>query len=178
MFPLDPPKSKKREEDLAVAAISNSFQGETWWLFVKRPAKGLLAGQWEFPSVCVQTRKDAKTKPPGVPTRRKALSAYLQEICEPEQEWLHDIERTAIEPAPLEHIFSHIKHIMWVEACTTSIEIDTTEWTTEEGKQVRWMRDSDMNKVGITSGVKKILKAVQAQTKKKGSKSSQRKRKR
>jgi hypothetical protein len=43
VFPLDPPKSKKREEDLAVAAIANIYNKETWWLLVKRPSKGLLA---------------------------------------------------------------------------------------------------------------------------------------
>ena len=168
-FPLDPPKSKKREEDLAVAAISNSFdnKGETWWLLVKRPPKGLLAGQWEFPSVCVQTRdnhnKTTNTEPPKGPTRRKALSNYLQEISAGQAEWLHGTKRTMVKPAPIEHVFSHIKHIMWVESCNTSfVKIETTEWKTSDGKEVRWMRETDMVKVGITSGVKKILKAVKA----------------
>jgi hypothetical protein len=63
---------------------------------------------------------------------------------------------------------------MWVESCSTFVEIETTEWKTSENKEVRWMREKDMKEVGITSGVKKILKAVKAQT----GKTSPRKRKR
>jgi A/G-specific adenine glycosylase len=164
IFPLAPPKLKKREEDLAIAAIANTIHKETWWLLVKRPPKGLLAGQWEFPSVCVQTRSKTVTKPPRVQPRRKALTSYLQELHD-EDHWLvPSLDRTAIDPAPLEHIFSHVKHIMWIEACTTSVELETLEWKTSEDREVRWMREVDMKQVGITSGVKKILKAAKTHT--------------
>jgi A/G-specific adenine glycosylase len=163
VFPLDPPKSKKREEDLAVAAVANVYQKETWWLLVKRPSKGLLAGQWEFPSVCVQTRTATSKTPPKAPARKKALTSYLQELTnchDSDDEWISG-RRTAVDPSPLEHIFSHVKHIMWVETCQVSIQLDMLEWTTSQhDKEVRWMREQDMKQVGITSGVKKILKAV------------------
>jgi A/G-specific adenine glycosylase len=168
VFPLDPPKAKKREEDLAVAAVANVYQKETWWLLVKRPSKGLLAGQWEFPSVCVQTRTAKTTAtPPKAQARKKALTNYLQELTnghddDSDDKWISG-RRTAVDPSPLEHIFSHVKHIMWVETCQVSIELDLLEWTTSQhDKEVRWMREQDMKQVGITSGVKKILKAVKA----------------
>ena len=165
VFPLDPPKSKKREEDLAVAALSNTFNNETWWLLVKRPPSGLLAGQWEFPSVCVQTRNNTnvKTQPPKAQGRRTKLTKYLQDLCE-DQEYTPDLKRKEVDPAPIEHIFSHVKHIMWVETCCSFEEIEILEWTTSENKQVRWMREKDMRDVGITSGVKKVLKAVKNHT--------------
>ena len=38
---------------------------------------------------------------------------------------------------------------------------DDLEWTTPSGKEVRWMNKNDMKQVGITSGVKKVLQAVE-----------------
>ncbi len=51
-FPRKVPKKKAREVELAVAVISNSTseEGLTRYLFSRRPPKGLLANQWEFPS--------------------------------------------------------------------------------------------------------------------------------
>jgi A/G-specific adenine glycosylase len=170
-FPLDPPKSKKREEDIAVAVIVNTdpTDGDVWWLLVKRPSNGLLAGQWEFPSVCVATRtndnKSNNKPPPGVQKRRKATDAYLRELFEEDVDNMIPAAkvRTGVDPAPLEHIFSHVKHYMWVETCETSTELKLLEWGTRRKKEVRWMREKDMKEVGITSGVKKILKAVKTQ---------------
>jgi A/G-specific adenine glycosylase len=170
-FPLDPPKKKKREEDLAIAAVSNVYNNETWWLLVKRPPQGLLAGQWEFPNVCVQTR-NAKSKEPTSTKLDAALTRYLQEDLE--QKWIAELDRTSVQPAPMEHIFSHVKHIMWIASCISRVELDQLEWITARDKEVRWMREKDMTEVGITSGVKKILKAVKGHSKTK----SQRKRKR
>lgn len=51
VFPMDPPKTEKREEDLAMAVLSfreksKSGRDETRYLMVRRPSSGLLAGQW------------------------------------------------------------------------------------------------------------------------------------
>lgn len=166
IFPLDPPKMKKREEDLAVGAFSNTWNEETWWLLTKRPKEGLLAGQWEFPSSLVQTRdgKNSKTQqqPPKASVRRSALNQLLLELTN-EEEWICELKRVPVDPAPLEHIFSHVKHIMWIECASSAMEVDGKEWTTSDGKQVRWMREKDMKQVGITSGVKKVMKAVKEQ---------------
>ncbi|KAG8764165.1 hypothetical protein FRC11_003021 [Ceratobasidium sp. 423] len=51
-FPMKIDKKKARVETSVVCAtrwISSS--GEEWWLMAKRPATGLLAGLWEFPTV-------------------------------------------------------------------------------------------------------------------------------
>jgi A/G-specific adenine glycosylase len=165
IFPLDPPKMKKREEDLAVGALCNTWKEETWWLFTKRPKEGLLAGQWEFPSALVQTRdaKNSKTQqPPKATLRRNALNQLLLELTN-EEEWICELKRVSVDPAPLEHIFSHVKHIMWIECASSAMGVDGKEWTTSDGKQVRWMREKDMKQVGITSGVKKVMKAVKEQ---------------
>jgi len=162
-FPTDPPKTEKREEDLAMAVL----RSENRYLMVKRPKKGLLAGQWEFPNVCVQIRKKKATKVPGKSARGKALTKFLSNelfLDHPDEEIctnVPSITRLA-EKDPLEHIFSHVKHYMWVEVGElTGVDLANLEWTTPSGKEVRWMNKDDMQKVGITSGVKKVLQFVE-----------------
>jgi hypothetical protein len=65
---------------------------------------------------------------------------------------------------------------MWVEHGDGSRYADSSypsEWISEKGKELRWMSESDMKDVGITAGVKKILKAVKEE-RKRGSKSTKR----
>jgi A/G-specific adenine glycosylase len=206
VFPTSPPKLSKREEVLAVGAISSvsgKHDKDTYWLLVRRPKKGLLAGQWEFPSVCVwnssdntttginrntsnttggaKARAGDKRKSPStpslpskqkgtqpmevpaisVPVRRKALSGLLEELLPPRS--ADSLKLENLNASPMEHIFSHVRHTMWIDYASllmTGAKPDKKGWTTPNGKEVRWMRESDMQELGITSGVKKILKAV------------------
>ena len=178
VFPLDPPKKAKREEDLAVAVLCHRVEDEDWWLLVRRPSDGLLAGQWEFPSVCMETRNGASTKKssvnknrPNKQRRKQALSRYLKAIFADDADAEisggkfshpdHFSCRELLEESPIQHIFSHVLWQQWVETSYTSGNtIETIEWTASDGREVRWMRQQEMNKVGITSGVKKILGAV------------------
>ncbi|QRV94249.1 HhH-GPD superfamily base excision DNA repair protein [Ceratobasidium sp. AG-Ba] len=51
-FPMKAEKKKAREETSVVCAIQwTNAKGEEWWLMSKRPATGLLAGLWEFPTL-------------------------------------------------------------------------------------------------------------------------------
>jgi A/G-specific adenine glycosylase len=170
IFPLDPPKTKRREEHLAVGVISTLYKEELWWLLIRRPEKGLLAGQWEFPSVCIGTCQEGQTDPPSLKplAQNKALTEYLQMIVQHgDQAWsVTDLSRMLVNPTPLEHIFSHVKHTMWLETASVDTSLSVKEWTTHEGRKVQWMRASEMKEVGITAEVKKILNAVQAPSKK------------
>ena len=180
-FPTDPPKTEKREEDLAMAVIRNrSETGDSddsiRYLMVRRPKEGLLAGQWEFPNVCVQIRKknQKKTDPstskiPRKADRGRALTKFLlQELFLDDANdeipsVVSNLSRR-VEKEPLEHIFSHVKHYMWVEVGDlTGVNLgdDDLEWATPSGKEMRWMNKHDMKKVGITSGVKKVLQSVE-----------------
>ena len=174
-FPLDPPKLKKREEELAVAVLCHKVMGEDWWLFVRRPPEGLLAGQWEFPSVSVPPRNGTttknvtfeanNTKQPNKQCHHHALTHHLRDIFAGDAEfWSHPdyLSSREVLESPIQHIFSHVVWQQWIETSSTTGEtMPTVEWTTSIGREVRWMRGQDMKKVGITSGVKKILKAVQ-----------------
>eukprot|EP00579_Thalassiosira_antarctica_P013391 CAMPEP_0201944076 /NCGR_PEP_ID=MMETSP0903-20130614/52402_1 /ASSEMBLY_ACC=CAM_ASM_000552 /TAXON_ID=420261 /ORGANISM="Thalassiosira antarctica, Strain CCMP982" /LENGTH=690 /DNA_ID=CAMNT_0048486973 /DNA_START=153 /DNA_END=2222 /DNA_ORIENTATION=+ len=177
-LPIPPPKKSKREEVIAVAVISlQPSDSERCWLMVKRPSKGLLAGQWEFPSVCVwnsandgelKTKKKgekASGKPAAVevplidPTvRSDALDSFLSDIY-PSDGDLPSIDlnkRAQVKDAPVVHIFSHVCHTMWVE----TLEADgdpSKKWKLDNGQEIGWMTESDMTSVGITSGVRKVL---------------------
>jgi A/G-specific adenine glycosylase len=190
VFPTAPPKKAKREEVLAVAALSHvtsKKSAERRWLLVKRPANGLLAGQWEFPSACVWTsastkpksgekRKNVATEVPTIvaPERVEALNRLLQKLSSEGHDWLEECNRHEVGAEPIEHVFSHVRHTMWIEHGDGSKHVDLSapdEWTSPKGKEVRWMSEDDMHQVGITAGVKKILNAVKRaqreQTKKK-----------
>lgn len=168
VMPMDPPKTERKEHDLALAVLS--MHDETSevirHLMVKRPMSGLLAGQWEFPNVCVQTRSKSKStaKAPPRAVRERTLTEYLLKDLFAEY---HDSDTTAAiskirrtaSAEPMDHVFSHIRHIMWVETGRLSgpLDPDNLQWTSSSGKQVRWMNDAEMNKVGLTSGVRKVL---------------------
>jgi A/G-specific adenine glycosylase len=225
-FPLPPPKPLRREDVLAVAAISmvtnttnKSSNDHERWLLVKRPPTGLLAGQWEFPSACIWTSSDDKgmnkkkkqqQDPPhfAVTIRRKALKTLLREIMNDQNSGgggggdlqpalslvssdnltnklrgdsnIHETSSTSRTSSrggqkrdqdadPVVHVFSHVRHTMWIEQVQVTIddadrdddeEEMTMEWTDSTGRQARWMNQKDMQQVGVTSGVKKILAAV------------------
>jgi len=184
IFPMDPPKTDKREEDLAMAIIlnrdekSSNTDDSVRYLMVRRPKEGLLAGQWEFPNVCVQIRKKsnkkkaektASAKEPNRVDRDCALTKFLLQdlfLDYPNSEIvtaLSNLSRKS-EKIPLEHIFSHVKHYMWMEVgdlINVTIGDNDIEWVSPSGREVRWMTKNDMKKVGITSGVKKVLQSVE-----------------
>lgn len=188
VFPLSPPKKEKREEVLAVAAISciSPSTKKERWLLCKRPKNGLLAGQWEFPSVHVWTsdtkcgnkkgaavnRTPSNQKVPNIDPRQRLdeLNGLLDELVvdtddSPVHPWLRNCSRENIASSPLEHIFSHVRHTMWIEY-GTSPRLESCDnadaWITATGKEVRLMTEADMKKVGVTSAIKKILKSVKA----------------
>ena len=220
VFPTAPPKQSKREEVLAVAVISttlasaekkakaHTIDDNTYWLLVKRPKKGLLAGQWEFPSTCVwnsdtdttkessststgdasKGKKGVKRKAPpssstaktkktvieipkiGPSARQKALVKLMDDILT-NNDAIHDeLDNKTLKKlkgSPLEHVFSHVRHTMWIDHASVAADVvEPIEWVSSTEREVKWMRESDMKKAGVTSGVKKILKAVKEEQQK------------
>lgn len=184
VFPTAPPKKAKREEVLAVAALSYTTSSvEERWLLVRRPRDGLLAGQWEFPSVCVwtsesqkkagkkQKKNNAAVEVPVVDSNERvtALNGLLADFAscsdgEVAHEWLDECARFEVGDKPVEHVFSHVRHTYWIEhGSTHAADSSPNEWLSPDGKELRWMSEDDMKEVGVTAGVKKILKAVKSQ---------------
>lgn len=195
-LPLAPPKKARRREVLAVAAIR--VQGladeEPCWLMVKRPKDGLLAGQWEFPSVCLwnsaavaaaakvggnkkkvgnsptkllQSKKKTAAQVPAInaTTRKDALDTFLGAISSAGGIPIV-CDRVRVTEEPMEHIFSHVQHSMWLEYGNVSLSgrfADLpSQLSTSDGRRVEFMTEEDMAGVGITSAIQKILKAVKA----------------
>ena len=81
LLPLPLEKKARREERHAVAALYAEDEVARRWLLAKRPATGLLAGQWEFPHAVVAS--DAATLPddPGAPERSRALDTMLRDAA-------------------------------------------------------------------------------------------------
>jgi A/G-specific adenine glycosylase len=198
-LPLAPERTAKREDVLAVAVISCRDKDDPMsspsWLLVRRPDTGLLAGQWEFPNACCWSsnevtgpdgdkkkkgkRIDMSDQVPAIPAakRRKALMTMLRELLVSQDndvvlpaEVVSSLKLSRLE-APIEHIFSHVRHTMWVEHNTEPVTEMAMEyksdrdavvrsWVDSTGREVKWMNEEEMKTVGITSGVKKVLKAV------------------
>jgi len=181
-LPIPPPKKSKREEVIAVAVIrSQASDKEYCWLMVKRPSTGLLAGQWEFPSVCVwNSAKDGEKKKKGkklagkpsnveVPlidpgVRSDALNTFLSTIFK-SRDISPSVKRKQVKDAPVVHIFSHVCHTMWVEygqfKGNNKQSGKSTRWMLDNGQEIGWMTEDDMASVGITSGVRKVLATTQ-----------------
>jgi A/G-specific adenine glycosylase len=174
-IPMAPPKKAKREEVLAVAVIClEQANSDNCWLMVKRPAEGLLAGQWEFPSVCVwdsskvESKKDkkAKTKLSEVQVphidasvRYAELSSFLSSILQLGDESSELIKERVQVMNPIVHVFSHVCHTMYVEKSkiqSNSVP-EQKRWQTKDGRYVGWFTEKDMRDIGITSGVRKAL---------------------
>lgn len=176
VLPMPPPKAAKREEVLIVAVLSVKLISSRAYLLIKRPNEGLLAGQWEFPSVCVWNsddfkgkgkRKDMSNQIPSIPSnrRREAMNIFLDEFLEGCDLQLGGAERLQLSKS-LEHVFSHIRHTMWIETAeleTREKEVFLPEFTIGD-RQVRLMTKEQMKQVGVTSGVNKILKACDQRT--------------
>lgn len=91
-------------------------------------------------------------------------------LSEEDEEYLCALslsDRNVIEGA-IEHVFSHVRHTMWIEHSSIKfLEGFPLSFVNKDGVNVRWMTEGDMAKVGVTSGVKKVLGAVKSATDKK-----------
>ena len=203
LLPLPPPKKARREERLVLLAlyldakIVNDGAEATppparprdgsWWLLVKRPAGGLLAGQWEFPHAVVSQHAEAAPEDPGARARRAAADGVLGAMGLPPAR----LAARAALPQPVEHIFTHVKHTMHIEcaAGAAAAEAGTggaaaaaraaamaaaaggtaaaaadeggAQWESD-GRTYCWMDAAAMARVGVTSGVKKVIAAALA----------------
>ena len=185
LFPLPPPKVHKKEELIVILAISRfrkdpKDESDTTkeWLLMKRPDEGgLLSGQWEFPSISVWQSEDeheSKKKRGGqqrvdmsdcipilsISQRRTHIHAFLKRLG---GDQVRGCTVQTITNEPIHHIFSHIRHTIYIEH--THVDSDWTFCcdgaTKYQSLPKQWMSQTDMQQVGITSGVKKVWQAIE-----------------
>ena len=138
---------------------------------VKRPHEGLLAGQWEFPAVCVASEA-GRVIQVSESLRNGAINTFMRHICFNAPNFVSEqdlLNTKSIEKA-VEHIFSHVRHTSYIQHRTFQIEnhftSPTNTWLCENGKQeVRLMTETEMKDVGITAEIKKIISRVKESNK-------------
>jgi len=178
-LPICPPKKSKREEVIAVAVMTSQIIGKgRCWLMVKRPSEGLLAGQWEFPSVCMWNSAEhkkgkGKTDKPltdiEVPLvdpklRSSALNSFLSDAFKSSGHLTSVKVNTSVIMnkrkqlnESIVHIFSHVRHTQWIEHGVIKESVLSERWKLNDGREIGWMTQGDMLNVGITSAIRKIL---------------------
>jgi A/G-specific adenine glycosylase len=148
------------------------------------------AGQWEFPSACIwssatenksnnQSKQDIEA--PILTSKHKvndAISCLLANCTMVERPKDFNLQtlwhcsssmKAIVNETPMEHIFSHVRWTMYCQYSDISsspfVELLDQEFTIVYGGtecECRWMTEHEMQKVGITSSVKKILSAVKS----------------
>ncbi|CAE6422603.1 unnamed protein product, partial [Rhizoctonia solani] len=146
-FPLKVDKKKARVETSVVCAMRwISSSGNEWWLMAKRPATGLLAGLWEFPTVDLPTTgqpspETSDSDNDGVP---RQLLTSMPSIVLPKLLASSSSRAQAKSPkhiGSVPHIFSHIHK-------TYEVVYSTVEWHGDNPPELDALPDTSKNKEG------------------------------
>ena len=167
-YPFAKKKKKPRPETWAVGVVEHRGK----FLLLKRPDSGLLAGQWEFPSVQIQQPGD-QPAPSNEEARQASLDEFLSGVL------TFADEKGECEAYPIRseslgiktHVFSHIKHTMLVshERVSPEREVSAVDWDRDHmwatAEQLSGgSRDRDIaaftDKIALTTGMRKVFKMV------------------
>lgn len=149
-FPAKAKRTPVRLRTLALAALQD---GDGRWLLVRRPNEGLLAGQWEFPTVeveAVDAGSDTTTFEHGATAKLAELLRTLLGVSGLSIQRLHACP-------PITHTFSHEKHTLYLFGADGAI---SPVLVPSDVNRTVWMASANMDKVGITSGLRKVFKAI------------------
>lgn len=187
-FPRRPIKKKAAEIKFTVKVFyflkHVDKKPSVYYLFVRREATGLLANQWEFPSVAIgdESKSDAsetKEIPPDLDDNSN-FSEYLMREFGIRWHSTDRMERSSDGDAsydlrlddevdtqyvsePLVHIFSHQKHFMHIHLhkVRESPDNSSESMTTTTYREFKWMTAAEIKENGITSGCQKVLVAAE-----------------
>lgn len=144
-FPTKAIQKERKERYLAIAAVQ---AGDTWML-IRRPPRGLLANQLDFPSMDItgdledpMVLNDVISAEILQKLQRKLLEDFDLAVTLKQQ----SLER------PLEHLFSHERHVMHLFVGQTNSHSHSKDGT-KSGSM--WMSMTEAEDLGITSGVQK-----------------------
>lgn len=197
-FPYKVVKAKPKEFVFSVGVVSmtaaattacdRSGSDEHYYLFVRRPNTGLLARQWEFPSVLLpplteaqppvssdpdptedmlppSTRSEESLWPPLLVCLEEDLGLTgLSEADEGCLEAGSSVQPPQLPSEPIVHVFSHQKHTMYLTRrhVTRPSSSCPMTWTSScaQKREVRWMTLDEVESLGVTTGVKKIISVI------------------
>lgn len=163
-YPSKSVKAQKREERVGITVLriiedpkEKITKTSGKFLLVKRPAGGLLAGLWEFPLQHVDASASTKEI-------QSILDSYLTETIQLpylSSEAIRVMERNQLGEAV--HVFSHIRMTMVIEELCLAGPVPESS---PEGVEMQWITYEELSKKGLSSGVKKVLKAYDGAKKK------------
>ncbi|KNZ82256.1 A/G-specific adenine DNA glycosylase [Termitomyces sp. J132] len=182
-FPMKMNRKKPREElDIVNVIEWTSSMGERWFLMVRRPDRGLLAGLYEFPTtsnVARTTSTAAQAKIPLTVLGKLLKYAVLPYDLKNRSEAHSDhFMITTIKPASdVLHVFSHIKKTyrpQWVvvhggesppplKVCSFALSTTGTADSVKshQPNDALWVRLEDVPGVNMGTGVAKVWKTVE-----------------
>lgn len=175
-YPRVVPKAKPRSDFAAVCVvqIEQGLEQEmaagkcNFFLLIKRPEEGLLAGLWEFPSVLVD---ECKTDPLN---RRKEMDRYLKRLVDIDVEQKSNLVLRE-DVGQHVHVFSHIRLTMHVELMVLKIKGDMGQVCNKgrDSTKLKLVDESSIDSMGLTSGIRKVYNMVKAFKEKKLSEQTQ-----
>lgn len=157
-YPLRVTKAPPKEEIWCVYVIV--CEGK--YLLLKRPNLGLLANQWEFPSL-PWFREDQAL--PSYACRQALINKFLDENFGIKT----NINTVRVDLGVKEHVFSHRKHQMYVEKLQLSFKegshgMSLARMQMDGGKECCWVDvvemkvgTGDSGRIAMTTGMRKVL---------------------
>ena len=135
--------------------------GGVEYLLVRRPDKGLLAGQWEFPSVVHAPLSPASS---ASALRQQLLDALLASLM-PRASLSPSSTLSRFPVGDLLHVFSHRRHLMHVEVrmlAAAGTDADADDCAEGDQRKERWVKADELEAVGLTTGQCKVLQLALA----------------
>ncbi|KAM0862779.1 hypothetical protein ACQ4PT_045029 [Festuca glaucescens] len=164
-YPRVVPKAKPRHDFAAVCVvqIAQGLEQEmsagkcNFFLLIKRPEEGLLAGLWEFPSVLVDESKTDSLN------RRKEMDKYLKQWLDLDVKRKYDVVLRE-DVGQYVHIFSHIRLRMHVELMVLKIQGDVGQVCNngQDNMKLKLVDENSIDSMGLTSGIRKVYNMVKA----------------
>ncbi|RLN53178.1 hypothetical protein BBJ29_001728 [Phytophthora kernoviae] len=145
----------KRKASKGIDTDKQASPSDWSFLMSKRPEGGLLAGQWEF----LHSKMSDGDKIPPFSKRKTFMDTRLTDTLG--KAALAHFGKSTPERrdlGELTHIFSHIKHHMGIEHMHFTSQLSLLP--SAQSGELRWMTVAEMQQLGITTGVKKILQLV------------------
>ncbi|CAE6439001.1 hypothetical protein ACGC1H_006917 [Rhizoctonia solani] len=147
-FPMKVDKKKARVETSVVCAMRwISSSGNEWWLMAKRPATGLLAGLWEFPTLDLPATgqsspetSDSENDTVSGQLLTSMPSMVLSKLLASSSSRAQVKSSKHIGSVP--HIFSHIHK-------TYEVVYSTVEWHGDNPPEMDTLPDTSKNKEGL-----------------------------
>ncbi|XP_061488755.1 adenine DNA glycosylase isoform X2 [Rhineura floridana] len=147
-FPRKTAKKQPRIECTATCVLQRSCgDGKPKYLIVQRPATGLLAGLWEFPSLLLEPGQEKQHK--------AALADHLQAWVGSEVTVGH-LQHVG----EVLHIFSHIRQTYVIYF----LNLDKDEGNRDMEMELpasRWVNETEFQNSAISTAMKKVLKAYE-----------------